>query len=157
MKRKNIVILFKTSNQIDINPNRNFSSEFLLKYNLCFSLFHSGKIIVAGNKNEKYIIKALKKVLAKRSPNSCIIGHKILNMLFTGKVKLNSSWEKTRNLGCFQHEPELFPAVYWRKDSALVALFHTGSFNLMGVKSQESARAALRSFLDDIKPVLKSI
>ena len=98
--------------------------------------------------------KALELVLSERSPDAKIRDFSVRNMFYTGKLLIKVPWEEVKSLPCFVHEPELFPAAYWRKGKGLIALFHTGSYNLMGVKSHESAHDLLKCFLKDIETIL---
>ena len=124
------------------------------KYGLCFSLFNTGKIVVTGNATVTQATKALELVLSERSPDAKIRDFSVRNMFYTGKLLIKVPWEEVRSLPCLVHEPELFPAAYWRKGKGLIALFHTGSYNLMGLKSHESAHDLLKCFLKDIEKIL---
>lgn len=157
MKLVNIVILCDTSHPILFKQNKRFSGKIIKKSNVCFLLFRSGKVIMTGVKNIKQAIKILTKILKKYNSKAGIKSFKIINMTFSGIVNYSVTWEKVKNQKCFKYEPEIFPALYWKKDSITVMLFHSGKYVLTGVKDYFTAQLIKEEFLNSIKPILKSI
>ena len=150
----NLTVLFTFSQPIIINRKKNFSGEIIKKYACSFTLFSSGKILVTGKQSYREKEELVARLLKDRGCVGEILSGKIVNIVFTGKVHLKTSWQQTTSLGFFVYEPELFPSCVWRSGSAMVSLFFSGKYIITGVKSESTAHEIEHDFLEKISPLL---
>ena len=130
-------------------------------------IFSSGKIVVAGNKNEyKAKISCIKfvKILKKIGFNVELCDFKIQNIVCSYDMKSLLHLEKIylycENFGCY--EPELFPGLILRVKKATLLVFErllyqsllvfgSGKVVITGLKNYEQ----VQKVFNDIYPILK--
>ena len=102
-------------------------------------IFNSGKIVVAGNKNQNEAKNSCKKfirILYKLGFKVKFMDFKIQNIVCSYNMKICFLLEKIQlyceNFSCF--EPELFPGLILRIRKATLLIFGSGKIVITGLK-----------------------
>ena len=161
MQLVNIVLVFETHNKINLDRfpcnTRLHSGVTLKKFSSHFRIYNSGKIILTGIKSISEGLDLTYEMLNEYKCNTEIKKLRLVNSTYCGHLNLTCSWNDLLNSKIFFYEPELFPALYWRLDKAVVYLFHTGKYVITGSTSLVAAHALAYSFLFLMQPFSKAI
>ena len=122
-------------------------------------IFESGKMICTGTKSKEQSVRAINSVVSRLATHGIDLGEKepeieVQNMVASVNLKGIINLEKcARILPRCMYEPEQFPALIYRSDSAAVMLvFSSGKLVCTGNKTEEElfrAVGSLHSVLEE--------
>ena len=108
-------------------------------------IFHSGKMVITGTKNEEDSLLAARtvaKILQKLGTSCAVAGFKIQNIVATGDCGFPIRLEGLAHEQCkfSSYEPELFPGLIYRMEVPKVVLlvFVSGKVVITGAKSRSA-------------------
>ena len=109
-----------------------FSGLFIKFGKASILLFKSGRANLTGVRSEDEALCIMNKFCTKLETS--IIFYKIVNLTATSRLRFN--FEKLKRHPEAEYEPELFPAIYFRKGKEVTAVFHSGKIIMTGIKSE---------------------
>ena len=117
-------------------------------------IFSTGKIVCTGTKNEedsRIVARKFARILQKLGYPIKFLDYRITNIAASCRVNFRPNFEKIyRNQQKFvQYEPELFPALVYRKDLTIL-LFKSSKVIITNAKSRQQLYEGFQEFKESI-------
>lgn len=130
----NLVSLWKTSKQIEIDTRnqiykKKYNAQVIKEKGNCLLVFASGKVIATGFKTVTTVAEMFSRYFKQVKLEF------VRNINLTVKTKLPFKVNNHKLLSennCFEYEPEIYPAIYWRSAGICLMYYASSSVVMTG-------------------------